>query len=164
VASQAPQDQPAEVPRALDWLEEGCVAACAYPREEAALAELANHGVSFLVNLHERPHDPALLARYGLAELHLPVPDLAPPTPEQVDRGLAALEQAIAAGRKVAVHCGAGLGRTGTLLACHLVRGGLPATEAIARVRAARPGSVETPAQVLAVYAYAQRIRSAPGP
>jgi atypical dual specificity phosphatase len=59
----------------------------------------------------------------------------------------------------VAVHCGGGLGRTGTLLACYLVSAeGLPADAAIARVRAARPGSVETEDQEQAVRRYAERL------
>lgn len=138
----------------FDWLEEGRLGGCAYPRGEAELAELAARGVTVLVNLHERAHQPALLARHGLAELHLPVPDFTPPTPEQIARGVVALERAIAAGQRVAVHCGAGLGRTGTLLACYLVHRGLRPDAAIARVRAARPGSVETREQVAAVTAY----------
>jgi atypical dual specificity phosphatase len=145
----------------VTWLVEASLAACRYPRGDAALRELADRGVTLLVNLHERPHPPELLARYGLAELHLAVPDFTPPAPEQLERGVAAIEQAVASGRKVAVHCGGGLGRTGTLLACYLVKGGLTPSEAIARVRAVRPGSVETPQQEAAVDEYARR--SAPG-
>ena len=131
--------------------------ACAYPRRRAALAALARQGITLLVNLHERPHDPARLARHGLRQLHLPVADFAPPAPDQLDRGVAAIRAAVAADQGVAVHCGAGLGRTGTLLACLLVDGGLDAPTAIARVRAARPGSIETAAQVAAVAAFARR-------
>ena len=86
------------------------------------------------------------------------MPDFTPPSPEQLECGVAAIEQAVASERKVAVHCGGGLGRTGTLLACYLVKGGLNPSEAIARVRAVRPGSVETPAQEAAVEDYSQRI------
>ena len=138
------------------WFEEGRLAACAYPRGEAALAELARRGVTLLVNLHHRGHDPALLARLGLAELRLPVEDFTPPTLAQLAEGVAAIEHALLAGGRVAVHCGAGLGRTGTLLACYNVRRGLAPEEAIARVRASRPGAVETPEQVAAVAAFAR--------
>jgi atypical dual specificity phosphatase len=139
------------------WVVDGRVRACAYPRTERALVALAAHGVSVLVNLHERPHTPARLAAHGLREVHVPVRDFTAPTPAQLDAALAAIDAALAAGERVAVHCGGGLGRTGTVLACHLVRHGLGADEAIVRVRAARPDAVETRAQLAAVYAYARR-------
>jgi atypical dual specificity phosphatase len=145
--------------RPFDWLEPEGIGACEYPREEAALRGLSARGVSLLVNLHTRAHDPALLARHGLVELHLPVEDWSPPDPEQIARGVEAIERARAEGRRVAVHCAAGLGRTGTLLACYLVRRGLTPAEAIARVRAARPGSVESGEQSEAVAAYALSLR-----
>jgi atypical dual specificity phosphatase len=144
----------------LTWLEADRLAACRYPRTEKALRELAAQGIAVLVNLHQRPHPPDALSRHGLTELHLPVPDFTPPTPVQLERGLAAIEQALAGGHKVAVHCGAGLGRTGTLLACYLVKHGSDPDEAIARIRGARPGSVETPAQEAAVRSYASVITS----
>lgn len=145
--------------RNFSWLEGEHVAGCARPDSEGALAELARRGIGLVINLHERPHDPALLARYGLEELHLPVPDFTAPAPEQLAQGVAAIERALAQGRRVAVHCGAGLGRTGTLLAAYLVHQGLSPEQAIARVRTARPGSVETLEQVAAVEAYAEYIR-----
>ncbi|MGI5819927.1 MAG: dual specificity protein phosphatase family protein [Armatimonadota bacterium] len=54
-------------------------------------------------------------------------------------------------GCAVGVHCLAGLGRTGTLIACYLVTRGLSAEDAIAQVRRARPGSVQTELQEKAV-------------
>ena len=142
----------------FDWLEEGSLAACAYPTTEAVLAELAGRGISVLVNLHERPHGAEILTRHGLAQVHLPVPDFTPPTPEQIELGVAAIAEALSCGSRVAVHCGAGLGRTGTLLACYLVQRGMAAEEAICRIRTARPGSIETPEQEAAVAAYAARV------
>ncbi len=139
------------------WLEEGRLLGCAYPQREAAILGLTRQGVSVLVNLHERAHDPARLARHGVEEVHLPVADFTPPSPAQVDRGIAVIAEALAAGRRVAVHCAGGRGRTGTLLACYLVHQGLAADAAIARVREVRPGSVETRAQVAAVTAYQDR-------
>lgn len=142
----------------ITWLEAGRLAACQYPYDDRALRELADRGVRVLVNLHKRSHSPELLARYGLTEHHLPVLAFIPPTPEQPEQGVTAIEQAIAAGQKVAVHCAAGLGRTGTLLACYLVKQGLDPSEALARVREVRPGSVETPEQEAAIATYAREI------
>ena len=139
----------------LDWVEPERLAASAYPRLEANLANLAQQRVALLVNLHERAHDPDLLARFGLAEVHLPVPDFTAPRPEQLEQGVMAIDQAIVSGKRVVVHCGAGLGRTGTLLACYLVHQGMQPSEAITRIRQVRPGSVETHEQEVAVEAYA---------
>ena len=139
------------------WVAPG-VLGCAYPRTERALAALSGSGVRLLVNLHERPHDLDRLGRHGLREVHLTVKDFAAPSPRQVERGLDAIVGALAAGEAAAVHCGGGLGRTGTLLACYLASSeGLGAGEAIGRVRSLRPGSVETLAQVQAVEAWARR-------
>jgi atypical dual specificity phosphatase len=142
-----------------DWLPGGRVLACAYPRGEAALAALAMQGISVVINLHERAHAPARLARHGLAEVHIPVRDFTAPAPAVLERGVVAIQAALAAHQRVAVHCGAGLGRTGTLLACYLVAEGLSADAAIARMRALRPGSVETREQEAAVVEYAARQR-----
>jgi atypical dual specificity phosphatase len=141
------------------WVAAPGVLGCAYPRTERALAVLSRRGVRLLVNLHERPHEQARLRRHDLREVHLPVKDFAAPSPAQVERGVEAILEALAAGEAAAVHCGGGLGRTGTLLACYLASGeGYGGGEAIRRVRALRPGSVETAAQAAAVEAWARRM------
>lgn len=135
------------------WLNAHLVA-YAFPRSETALASLASQGVTLLVNLHERSHVPERLARYGICEVHFPTCDFTPPAKRDLDEGIAAIEQAVAEGRRVAVHCGGGLGRTGTLLACYLVHRGFDADSALAQIRKARPGAVETKAQAEAVRAF----------
>jgi atypical dual specificity phosphatase len=139
------------------WIEEGTLLACAYPRRRPALEVLSGRGVQVVVNLHERAHGRARLAPYNIAEIHLPVRDFTAPTPEQLALGVAEIERSLREGKTVAVHCGGGLGRTGTLLACYLVSRGLTTVDAIARVRRLRPGSIETRQQVDAVRAYGRR-------
>src|ERR671937_301404 len=80
-----------------------------------------------------------------------------PDSREQLDRCIAAIQKANQRQLGVAVHCGAGLGRTGVVLACYFVTKGLTADNAIARVRRLRPGSVETEEQERAIEEFARR-------
>ena len=140
-----------------NWLYPDRLLACSYPWGADGLSTLAERGISVVVNLHERAHAPDRLARLGLTEVHLPVPDFTPPTPDQLARGVHAINRALVDGKRVAVHCAAGLGRTGTLLACYLVSTGVEPDAAIARIRAARPGSIKTAEQEAAIEAFARR-------
>ena len=150
--------------RAFDWLIPDQLAACVDPVAGLQAADQLHMGnVTLLVNLYERPDPPELLERLGAETLHLPVHNSDAPTQAQLDRGVDAITQALNRGRRVAVHCGAGLGRSGTLLAAYFVSQGSDAEEAMARVRAARPGSIETLEQENAVREYQRRLQSQGG-
>jgi atypical dual specificity phosphatase len=142
-----------------DWLVAEQLLGCAFPRRDVALAALSEQGISVLVNLHERAHPAERLQSYGFTSVHFPIKDFTTPTPEQLEQGIAAIEEALKQGQRVAVHCGGGLGRTGTVLACYLVHEGASADHAIERVRQLRPGSIETRAQVDAIRTFAARHR-----
>lgn len=141
------------------WIVEGMLAGCSRPGAgggnlDADLALLVDRGVGALLTLTETSLPPGSLERHGLRGLHLPVDDFTAPTTRQLLDAFAFLDDALGIGTAAAVHCMAGQGRTGTILAAWLVRGGLSASEAIATVRAACPGAIESPPQVAALEAW----------
>ena len=97
----------------------------------------------------------ALGAAEGVDVRRHPLPDGAPPASlDEMDRILEEVSESRAAG-DVAVACMGGVGRTGTVAACALVRAGRSALDAIERIREVRhPTAVETRAQERFVEAY----------
>ncbi len=143
------------------WLVEGRLAGVSRPRTYDAFATLSALGVKALLSLSEDPLPAGSLTHFDLRAAHLPLADYTAPTIAQVERAMAVIDGYMGRGLPVAVHCAAGLGRTGTMLACYLVRQGTPAAAAIAEVRARRPGSIETAEQEAVIAAYERHLASA---
>jgi protein-tyrosine phosphatase len=157
------------------WLVEDVLAGCSRPggiarNREASLPPeataqqldedltwLRDHGIGAVLTLTETPLDSDVLARHGLPTLHLPVDDLTPPTPEQIDLALRFIDEQRMHGRPVAVHCLMGQGRTGTVLAAYLIRAGATPESALRELRSLCPGAVENPSQENALQAYFRR-------
>lgn len=149
---------PIEVPtpfamEGFSWIVEGELAAMPLPGRTRPLAEdaefLQGAGIRTVVSLSEDPPD--LEAASSIRQVRIPVTDYTAPTLEQMVEFVGVVTDAAERGEPVAVHCTAGLGRSGTMAAVYLVASGASAEEAIARVRELRPGSIETEAQEDAV-------------
>lgn len=105
-------------------------------------AEMKTIGVDF----------PALrteLVDREIAHINLPIIDQGAPhiSPRVVALHVRGIHRALAEGDNVVVHCRGGLGRSGLVAACVLVWDGYTHKTAIAKVRAIRPGAVETEEQ-----------------
>jgi atypical dual specificity phosphatase len=125
------------------------------------LSWLRRQGIQLLVSLTEDPLRRDWVDDAGLLAMHVPVDDMTAPTQEQLDRCVSAIARARSQGMGVGIHCGAGLGRTGTVLAAYFVRQGFTAHAAVERVRELRPNSIETDEQEEAVGEFARRTRAA---
>ena len=135
-------------------------------RRDAAddLATMRQLGVVRLLLLVEdgelaRWSDRGIVALGRLAGIEIrrhPIRDGSAPTLEVMDAIQADLDEGRRVG-DVAVACMGGVGRSGTVAACALVRAGMLPQDAIARVRAVRhPQAVETDAQERLVRQYAE--------
>ncbi|KAJ0397632.1 hypothetical protein ATCC90586_001316 [Pythium insidiosum] len=112
---------------------------------EHYLPYFKKRNVTLVVRLNENLYDARRFTQAGIAHLDLFYPDGANPSPALLDEFLRACEATPGA---VAVHCKAGLGRTGTCIAAYLMKhDGFAAKEAIGWLRLCRPGSVIGPQQ-----------------
>ena len=144
-------------PTNFSWINKPFLAATAQPEDAEELVWLRAQGIELLVSLSEEPLRRDWINEAGLMRIHVPVVDMTAPTQEQLDQCLSSIKRANERNMGVVVHCSAGLGRTGTVLACYFVQQGMSAKNAVARVRRMRPGSVETEDQADAVVQYAKR-------
>jgi atypical dual specificity phosphatase len=147
-------------PQGFSWIEKPLLAAMALPESEEDLEWLRRHGIDILISLTEDPLRRDWVNNAGILMVHEPVDDMNAPTQVQLDRCVSAIVRAHERNMGVVVHCGAGLGRTGVVIAAYLVHRGKSAHEAIAEIRRLRPGSIETDEQEEAVAEFARRKRN----
>jgi hypothetical protein len=139
------------------WVEPGRLLAGEYPggrtdaEAQEKLSRLLDVGVREFLDLTEageyalRPYWPLvqqLAAARGLPVAHtrLSIRDMGTPLPSHMLAILAAIDAALAADRPVYVHCFAGIGRTGTVAGCYLVRRGHSPEAALAAISQRRQG------------------------
>src|SRR5262245_42524430 len=142
------------------WIDEPLLAASAEPGGPEQLAWLRAEGVDILVTLTEDPLPRTWIDGAGLMGVHVPIPDMDVPTVAQVVQVMSVIDKAKSSNMGVAVHCLAGRGRTGTMLAAYFVEKGMSAEKAIQKVRDLRPGSIEVPEQEVAIRAFERARRT----
>ena len=138
------------------WVLKDELAGSQGPASVHDLAFLHSQGIRAVIRMEERTIPADSGDAIDLVDMFEPVPDFTPPELEQIQRMIEFIDQQIGEQKPVAVSCFAGIGRTGTVLACYLVHRGEEPAEAINRVRRLRSGSIQTPEQEAAVHQFAR--------
>lgn len=106
------------------------------------------NNVQLVVRLNSHLYDANEFTKRGIQHIDMIFDDGTCPTLEYVQQFIGASECVISKGGKIAVHCKAGLGRTGCLIGAHLIyTHGFTANECIGYMRMIRPGMVVGPQQ-----------------
>ena len=150
---------PPSKPSNFSWVIKGRLAGSARPESEAQLKWLRAKGIKALVCLNrERPLDDNQVQATGFEYLFIPVRDFTAPDQEDIARFVRFASEMIGHNMPVAVCCGAGVGRTGTMLAAYLVSLCASPVEALKEIEEKRGTGVESHLQKEAVFEYARQI------
>ena len=145
-------------PDNFSWLIDGKLAGSAIPTSKDEIKWVQEQGVKSIVTIREEP-----LADEWIKDvnyLHVMSNDMGVPEFDDLIHTVDFIHMRITNNEPVLVHCLAGLGRTGTILACYLVKyQNTSAEEAIQRVREERPGSIQSISQEEIIFQFAKSLQ-----
>jgi len=149
----------ASKPARFSWLIDGKVAGSARPENETQFRWLWNEGLRAIVCLNmEHPLNDDQVQNHGFEYAFIPVGDFSAPTIEHILEFVNFVDRMLEYGSPVVVSCGAGIGRTGTMLAAYLVSKCHSPEKALEKVREKRGIAVESYVQREAIFNYSRFI------
>ncbi len=161
-----PEEQPRIIPfgpQGFRWIERDKLAATPRPGIggdlEYDLQALARVKIDYLVSLEEvMPLKESDAAQQNISMYHLPIVDMSVPEMDDAVILNRAMHQWLEQGKRVAVHCKAGLGRTGTMLAAYYILRGMSAANAMQKMRIVNPRMIQSREQEKFLLDYADYI------
>ncbi len=120
------------------------IAASGLPSLKKHILFIKKRGITAIVSLTEKPLDRELLENTELTYVHMPLKDHQPAQPTDLLKILERIEELLNGGHRILIHCQAGYGRTGMVLAAYFMKEyGLGWVESVEKIRKIRSGSVE---------------------
>ena len=139
-------------PKGFLWLKNGCLAGTPRPglllKISQDLSALKRVGITDLISLTQTPLDIGKCREYDINISAFPIDDMRAPSMQQALKICKKITQLLKLKKSVAIHCKAGLGRTGTLLAAQLIFEGNSALTALEIVRKIQARWVQSEEQV----------------
>jgi len=150
----------ADEPTGFVWIEAGKLAGSGYPASRGQVEWLARTGIKSILTLTEGPLPEGYSKGLDVTTRHVAMNDHDPPSFESLNRAVEFVRGELGAGKPVLVHCLAGEGRTGCVVAAYLISTrGFGADEALTEIRRVKPAFVEG-RQEVAVRDFAERLHS----
>jgi atypical dual specificity phosphatase len=147
-------------PTNFSWIKEGKLAGCGLPVTDDEFKWVVDKGIKSIITVREVPLPSEWFDSGDIDYMHLRVEDFGAPTVEELDEAVDFIDKKISSGRPVLVHCAAGKGRTGAVLAAYMVKKqNLTARQAIEKIRIMRPGSVQSITQETALSMYEKYLK-----
>ena len=130
-------------PDNFSWIIEEKLAGSAIPTSKEEIDWVKQEGVKSIVTIREEPLEDEWIKDVNY--LHVHSNDMGIPEFSDLVNSVDFIHQRITNEEPVMVHCLAGLGRTGTILACYLIKyEDMTAGDAIEKVRQERHGSIQS--------------------
>ena len=144
-------------PDNFSWIIEGKLAGSAIPTSIDEVEWVIDQGVKSIVTIREEPLDTDYTNNVNYFHVHSN--DMGVPEFDDLVKTVNFIHDRIVNDEPVMVHCLAGLGRTGTILACYLIKyKKMSADEAIQKVRDERPGSIQSFSQEEIIFQFAKSL------
>jgi len=146
-------------PTNFSWLIEEKLAGSGMPTSFDEFHWIVNQGVKSIVTMTENSLPDEWVQ--SIDYLHVPTPDLTAPDMDRIESTVDFINEQINNDQPVMVHCAAGMGRAGTILACYFIKyKKLTAEKAIEKIRNDRPGSIQSEVQELAIGFFEKHIKN----
>lgn len=145
-----------DAPTGFVWVERGKLAGSGYPASRTQVEWLVKSGIRSILTLTSEPLPSEWTEGFSITSGHVAMEDHEAPSLAATKRGVDFVVEQLNQRRPVVVHCLAGEGRTGCVLAAYLIRArGVGAKEAMETLRKIKPEFVEQ-RQEKSVYEYAE--------
>ncbi len=145
-------------PDKFSWLIENKLAGSGIPTSIDEVQWAIEQGVKSIVTIREEPLDESWVQDVNY--LHVLSNDMGVPEFNDLSYAVDFIHSRITTNEPVLVHCLAGMGRTGTILACYLVKyQNMSADEAIQKVREERPGSIQSYPQEEIIFRFSKSLQ-----
>ena len=145
-------------PDNFSWLIENKLAGSAIPTSIDEVKWVIDQGVKSIVTVREEPLDESWIKDVNY--LHVLSNDMGVPEFVDLVHAVDFIHSRVTNNEPVLVHCLAGMGRTGTVLACYLVKyQNMSADEATQKVREERSGSIQSYPQEEIIFQFEKSLR-----